>query len=308
MVRHARLTFPLIPRRRVIGLSFGTMRSLRRGSGWDVAGSRPYRRGDDMDAIDWAASARLSTARANDEFVVRESFAEEAPRVMILCDRRPHMSFFGAPLPWLDKPTAMRATVELILASAGAAGGYVGYLDYADGDAHWRQPKGERKMIELSDPRLWSSEFDGPADWLARSLEHLAWYPRAVTPGTFVFVLSDFLPPPPTDLWLIAAEHRWDVVPIVIQDPTWEQSFPDVRGIVVPLRDPETGRAAPIRLRRKEIEARREANEERIARLFDYFRRLDLDPILISSSDPAHQLAAFLEWHELRRTRRVVGA
>src|SRR5512132_3249433 len=160
------------------------MKSLRRGSGWDVAGSRPYRRGDDMDAIDWAASARLSTARGSDEFVVRESFAEEAPKVMIVCDRRPHMSFFGEPLPWLDKASAMRTAVELILASAGAAGGSVGYLDFADGDPHWRQPKGERKMIELSDPRLGSSEFNGPADWLDRSLEYLAWYPRSVTPGT----------------------------------------------------------------------------------------------------------------------------
>jgi uncharacterized protein (DUF58 family) len=307
-VQHARLTFPLIPRRRVIGLSFGTMRSLRRGAGWDVAGSRPYRRGDDMDAIDWAASARLSTARGNDEFVVRESFAEEAPRVMILSDRRPHMSFFGEPLPWLDKPSAMRATVELILASAGAAGGYVGYLDYADGDAHWRQPKGERKMIELSDPRLWSSEFHGPSDWLARSLEHLAWYPRAVTPGTFVFVLSDFLPPPPRDLWLIAAEHRWDLVPIVIQDPTWEQSFPDVSGIVVSLRDPATGRVTPLRLRRKEVLRRRDENEARVHQLLEDFRYLDLDPVLVSTDDRADILSAFLAWSDLRRTRRIVGA
>ena len=104
----ARLTFPLVPRRRVIGLSFGTMRSLRRGSGTDVAGSRPYRPGDDMDAIDWAASARLSTREGSDEFVVRERFAEEAPRVVIVCDRRPEMAFFAPPLPWLDKPQAMR--------------------------------------------------------------------------------------------------------------------------------------------------------------------------------------------------------
>ena len=135
----------------------------------------------------------------------------------------------------------MRHAVELILASAGAAGGYVGYLDYADGDPHWRQPKGERKLIELKDERLWSLEFGGPPDWLERSIAHLAEHPRAVTPGTFVFVLSDFLPSPADEIWLTAFEHRWDVVPIVIQDPTWEQSFPDVSGIVVPLRDPRHG-------------------------------------------------------------------
>lgn len=304
----AGLTFALVPRRRVVGLSFGTMRSLRRGSGWDIAGSRPYRHGDDMDAIDWAASARLSTARGSDEFVVRESYAEEAPKVMILCDRRPQMSLFGAPFPWLDKPSAMRTVIELILASAGAAGGYVGYLDYADGNPHWRPPKGDRKMIEVSDPQLWSPEFDGPADWLERSVHHLSSYPRAITPGTFVFLLSDFLPAPSRETWLIAAEHRWDVVPIVIQDPMWEQSFPDVSRIVVSLRDPGTGRVTPVRLRKDEARRRKEANEERVAELLRGFHYLDVDPVLISSSDRAEILTAFLEWTDLRRTRRVVGA
>ena len=308
MTQHVRLTFPLVPRRRVIGLSFGTMRSLRRGSGTDVAGSRPYRPGDDMDSIDWAASARLSTARGSDEFLVRERFAEEAPKVVIVCDRRPQMSYFASPLPWLDKPQAMRHVVELILASAGAAGGFVGYLDYADGDPHWRQPKGERKMIEIRDQRLWSSEFGGPPDWLERSFEHMAAHTRAVTPGTFVFVLSDFLPLPPEEIWLTALEHRWDLVPVVIQDPTWEQSFPDVSGIVVSLRDPRSGRVVPVRLRKKEAEARRAANEARTHELSETFRMLDIDPVFVSSSEPADVLEPFLLWTGLRRTRRVIGA
>ncbi len=284
------------------------MKSLRRGSGTDVAGSRPYRPGDDMDSIDWAASARLSTARGTDEFVVRERFAEEAPKVVIVCDRRPEMACYGPPLPWLDKPRAMRTVVELVLASAGAAGGYVGYLDYADGEPHWRQPKGERKLIELRDERLWSMEYGGPPDWLERSFDHLASHTRAVTPGTFVFVISDFIPQPSPDLWLIALEHRWDVVPIVVQDPTWEQAFPDVEGVVVPLRDARTGRVSSARLRRAEVAARREQNQERITTLLETFRFLDIDPILVSSSDRSEILAEFLVWTDMRRTRRVIGA
>lgn len=303
-----RLTFPLVSRRRVAGLSFGTMRSVRRGSGSDVAGSRPYRPGDDVYAIDWAASARLSTAVGSDEFIVRERFAEDAPRIVIARDRRPEMSYFGAPLPWLDKPLAMRNVIELVLASAGAAGGFVGYLDYADGLPHWRQPKGERKLIEIRDERLWSSEYGGPPDWLDRSIEHLASHQRAVTPGTFVFVLSDFVPLPSRDALLTAVEHRWDLVPVVIQDPTWEQSFPDVSGVVVPLRDPRSGRAFPVRLRRKEVRRRKAANEARTRDLLDMLRSLDLDPVLVTSSDRADILAAFLMWADIRRTRRVVGA
>jgi uncharacterized protein (DUF58 family) len=284
------------------------MKSLRRGSGTDVAGSRPYSPGDDIDSIDWAASARLSTARGSDEFVVRERYAEEAPKVVIVCDRRPQMSAYEAPLPWLDKPRAMRTVVELVLASAGAAGGFVGYLDYADGEAHWRQPKGERKLIELRDERLWSTEYGGPEDWLERSIDHLAAHPRAVTPGTFVFVLSDFIPKPSHQLWLTAIERRWDLVPVVIQDPTWEQDFPDVAGIVVELRDPRTGRLVPVRLRRREIERRREENRARLHDLLAGFRSLDIDPLLVSSFERGDVLAEFLTWVELRRSRRVVGA
>jgi uncharacterized protein (DUF58 family) len=284
------------------------MKSLRRGSGTDVAGSRPYRPGDDMDSIDWAASARLSTARGTDEFVVRERFAEEAPKVVIVCDRRPEMACYGPPLPWLDKPRAMRTVVELVLASAGAAGGYVGYLDYADGEPHWRQPKGERKLIELRDERLWSMEYGGPPDWLERSIDHLASHTRAVTPGTFVFVISDFIPQPSPGLWLITLEHRWDVVPIVVQDPTWEQAFPDVEGIVVPLRDARRGRVSSARLRRAEVAARREQNQERITTLLETFRFLDIDPILVSSNERSEILAEFLVWTDMRRTRRVIGA
>ena len=39
-------TFPLVLRRRLIGLAYGAMHSARRGMGSDVAGSRPYRTGD----------------------------------------------------------------------------------------------------------------------------------------------------------------------------------------------------------------------------------------------------------------------
>lgn len=304
----ARLTFPLVPRRKMIGLSYGTMTSLRRGTGSDITGSRPYRPGDDVRAIDWAASARLSSARSSDEFIVRERYAEEAPKVVVVCDRRPEMAHFAPPFPWLDKSHVTRHTIELILGSTSAMGGFAGYLDFAEGDPYWRPPQGERKLLELRDERLASREFRAPDDWLERSLAHLAEHRRSVTAGTFLFALSDFLPPPSNEVWLTALERLWDTVPVVIQDPTWEQSFPDVSGIVISLRDPRTGRIVPVRLSAKEAGARRAANEERLAGLLDSFTALDVDPILVSSSEPAEILSAFLTWTELRRARRIVGA
>ena len=301
-------TFPLVPRRRLIGMTYGTMRSVRRGRGSEVAGSRPYRPGDDIRSIDWAASARLSSARGQDEFVVRERYADEGPRVVVVCDRSPGLSFFAPPLPWLDKSAAMRCATELVLASAAQAGGFVGYIDFADGEPCWLPPRGERRLAHVREERPRRGRL-GRAGRRRRALARASLRaPRNVTAGSFVFVFSDFLDPPARDTWLTAVEHLWDVIPVVIQDPVWEQSFPDVSGIVVPLRDPRTGRITHVRLTEKEAAARRRANEQRLLALLEELTLLDLDPLLVSSSDPAEVLGAFLDWTEFRRARRGVVA
>ncbi|HXH88176.1 MAG TPA: DUF58 domain-containing protein [Gaiellaceae bacterium] len=301
-------TFQLISRRRLIGLTHGTMRSVRRGRGTEVAGSRPYRPGDDIRSIDWAASARLSSARGADEFVVRERYADEGPRVVLVADRSPELSFFSPPLPWLDKAEAMQRVTEIVVASTAEAGGFVGYLDYADGEAFWLPPRGERRLAYLREDRAREAGWGAPVDGVERSLEHLFEHRRNVTAGSFVFVLSDFLDPPSRETWLTAVEHLWDIVPVVIQDPVWEQSFPDVSGIVVPIRNPRSGRITHVRLTKREAAEHRRANEERLLMLLDELTLLDLDPVLISSSEPSDVLGAFLDWNEFRRARRGVVA
>ena len=297
-------TFQLVPRRRLMGLAHGTMRSVRRGRGTEVAGSRPYRPGDDIRSIDWASSARLSSARGMDEFVVRDRYADEGPRVVVVCDRSPGMALHAPPLPWLDKRLALRRSLDVVLTSAAQAGGFAGYIDLADGEPFWLPPRGERRIADVREERLETAPWSAPADGVERALEHLFEHRRVISAGSFVFVLSDFIEPPSRLTWLTALEHLWDVVPVVIQDPVWEQSFPDVSGIVVPLRDPVTRRVSHVRLTRAEVAAQRRANEERLASLLADFELLDLDPIVVSSSEPSELLTSFLDWTELRRARR----
>lgn len=299
------MTFPLIPQGQLIGLSFGTMRSLRRGSGSDVAGSRPYVTGDDTRAIDWAASARFSSAHQRDEFVVRERYAEEAPKVVIVCDRRPGMAGFSPPLPWLDKAAAMQEAAKLIIQSTLLVGGFVGYLDYAECQPFWVPPRGGRHLSELWEKRLPSTVFSASHESLERSLAYLAEHRRSVSSGSFVFILSDFLPSVSSTTWQTAIERRWDVIPVVIQDPTWEQSFPDTSGIVIRLRDPRTGRGVAVRLSAREAAARREANEERLRGLLAGLRALDVEAVVLSSSDPIEILGSFLAWADERKARRA---
>jgi uncharacterized protein (DUF58 family) len=276
------------------------MTSVRRGAGSDVAGSRPYRPGDDAHSIDWAASARLSSAHGADEFIVREYLAEEAPRVVVLEDRRPAMSLFPRPLPWLDKPEAMRQATQLIAEATLAARGFLGYLDLSAPEETWVPP---RTHHEVPDAAL-SEAFDAPEDNLAQAFEYLARLQPPLPAGAFVFVLSDFLGGFQEDAWISAIERRWDLIPVVIQDPVWERSFPDIGGVVVPFFDQTARRFVAVRMTRREAQLRREENEQRAVEMLARLRALDLGPVLVTTSDRGDIFQEFLEWADERLVSR----
>jgi hypothetical protein len=287
--------FPLVPRRRVIGLAFGGVRSARRGTGSDVAGSREYRPGDDIAWIDWASSARLSAARDDDRFIVHELFADEAPRVVVIADRRPSMGIRASPLRPLDKPAALLEILHLIADSARAARSLTGYLDHAEGEVHWRPPRSEHAA-----PGSLDRPFGAPPDTVSLGLEHLAQHRRDLPTQAFVFVVSDFIVPPDARVWEGALEHRWELVPVVLQDPVWERTFPDVGGITVPYADARSGAVVPVYLSRAEAESLRVEHEARGAELTRVFRSLGTEPVEVSSADPGDVLGAFLRWADLR--------
>jgi uncharacterized protein (DUF58 family) len=277
------------------------MRSLRRGGGSDVAGSRPYVPGDDVDEIDWAASARLSSARGSDEFVVREEYAEEAPRVVIVCDRRPEMRLAIPGTKAFRKDRVQRVAIELIRASAIEAHGFVGYLDFGQGagEPFWLPPQ-TQSLWEYEEREDEHASFDAPAGSVADSIEFLIAHPRSVPAGTFVFVLSDFLDPVLRETWLRALEQRLDLVPVVLQDPVWERSFPPVEAFVLGVADARS-RSEDVWLRPREVRARRRAHEERWAALLAELAELDLEPIVVESVREADVLEPFLAWAEERQ-------
>jgi uncharacterized protein (DUF58 family) len=292
--------FPLVPRRRVIGLAFGGVRSARRGIGSDVASTREYRPGDDVGWMDWAASAKISAARGEDEFIVRERFADEAPRVVVLCDRRPSMSIRASALRPLDKQQALHSTLELIAQSAVAARSLTGYLDYGEGEPFWRPPRTEHRAA----PGTFERAFAAPDDNVSAGLEFLGEHRRDLPTQAFVFVLSDFVVPPHVPTWQRALEHRWELVPVVIQDPVWERTFPEVGGVTIPYADPTTGRIVPVRLTVKEAAQRREQNEGRWEQLVRDFRSLGTEPVAVTSHDLGGVLDSFLRWADLRQMWR----
>lgn len=246
-----------------MGRPFGGMRSVRRGGRWDPVTSRPYRPGDDLRLIDHRASAKLSAARASDELIVREHFAEEAPKVVVAAAGHASMSLYPDSLPWLHKPRAVETATELISSSA----------------------RHSRCRVTDLEP--------GPLPALLQDLRG--------PPGTFVFAISDFLEPVPDDLWAEIVARRFDVVPVVVQDPVWEQSFPDVAGVVLPAVLPEAKGLRPVRLTAAEVEALRAAHEARHAQLLDGLTQRGLEPIVLDREDPDQIFERFVGWSEGRR-------
>jgi len=301
--RAERQTFPLVPRRRLVGLPFGDLPSRHRGHGSDVIGARPYEIGDPVSTIDWFASARLSAATGRDEFVVRDHAADEAPRVVIVCDRRPAMGIYEPPLPWLSKPQVVVEATAALVASAIAARADVASLDYGEGEPHWLPP-GRKDVPWFVQERQATAPFAAADDNLTVALTFLGQLHSDLPTGAFVFVLSDFLVPPPADAWLDAAARGWDLVPVVIQDPVWEQSFPDIGSVAVPVADPRSGRTELVRLSRREALGLRRSNAARLETLLQELVSLDLQPVLLGTSDPHEIDRAFVEWAEVRRVSR----
>jgi uncharacterized protein (DUF58 family) len=295
----ARRPFPLVPRRRFVGVRFGQHRSPRRGPGDEVAGTRPYRPGDRRTWIDWRASARLSSARGSDEFVVREFFADTAPGVAIAVDRRPRMRLYPPPFPWLDKAAAVEAAVDAIGRATVAEGGDLAYAEYP----RWLTPAPAAGVLTLLRTSH-RKERTAPSGDLARSLDLLVRRASSFPAGTFVFVVSDFVEAAPPQVWVKFRALGWDVVPVVVQDPLWEQSFPAVGGVLLPVSDPATGELREIVLSRREARERATANEERLRVILDGFARLGFDPILLGSSDPVEVAMRFERWAARRRRLR----
>jgi hypothetical protein len=251
---------PLLPRRRIVGLPFGDAHSVRRGGRSDPVGSRPYRPGDDLRRIDRHATARLSSVSDGDELIIREHFADERLGVGLAVDTGPTMALHPPGLPWLHKPAVVAEVDRVITASA------------------------RQKRSPLV--RLGALPADGPVAHLGT--------------GSIVFLVSDFLEFPPDETCADTAARAWDVVPVVVQDRTWEQSFPDIAGVSMPIAD-VTGAVRSVRLTAAEARARREANEARFARIVEALEDLGLEPVVLDSADPEAVFEAFLFWADGRR-------
>jgi hypothetical protein len=208
------------------------------------------------------------------------------------------MAIHGSPSPWLDKRAAAETAGRLIELSAAAEHGEV-----VDVDGALRHPvrRGRRRTEQ-------PSEYDAPETTLSVALEALVRQSALLPTGSFVFVVSDFLVPVPARLWMRLRALRWDVVPVIVQDPLWEQTFPRVGGVVLPIADPVSGRSEDVWITTREARDRASANERRLDELLGRFRRLGYDPVLLGTSEPREIGDRFRAWADRRRRLWTVQA
>ena len=209
------------------------------------------------------------------------------------------MGLFPRGLPWLSKPAALVEVVRVILSSAADAHCAAGILD-AFSPSYWLAPDG-RAAPEQIIARAALPSFDAPPNALGGALRTMLEVERGLQAGTFVLVVSDFINPPASAVWDSMLARHWDVVPVVLQDPVWEQSFPAVAGTLLAVANPETGEVSNVALTETEVCERRSANEVRLLRLIARFGSLGLDRVEVSSSDPDAVLGAFSDWAIGRR-------
>ena len=146
-------------------------------------------------------------------------------------------------------------------------------------DAYRHPPRSSR----IRRPASSSAASARPADTLHRGACVTSPSTSATCPpGRSSSSSSDFLVAPTRDEWLDALERRFEIIPVIVQDPIWEQSFPDVSGVVVPYV--EAGAEAGISLAtltRREARDLRERNERRWDVLLHGLRALDHGPVVV---------------------------
>ena len=213
--------------RRLDGRVQGEYRTPRRGTGFDLAGLRPYVEGDDARHIDWNVTARL------DEPQVREFNEDRELTTWLVLDRSASM-VVGA--PGRVKQDVL-AELALILARLlGRKGNRVGALLYDTGTTRI-VPPGTGRSHALRIGR----ELDrGPDSRTAATTDLAAMLDTVASLARrcLVVVISDFIGTGEWQRPLFRLAHRNEVVALRIVDGA-DDALPEVGLIVV--EDAETG-------------------------------------------------------------------
>jgi uncharacterized protein (DUF58 family) len=277
-------------RRLVSERTAGQYHSVFKGQGMNFEEVREYQPGDDVRAIDWNVTARMSHP------FVKKFVEERELTVMLLVDASGSGRFGSGP----QSKRELTAEVASVLAfSAIGNNDKVGLLLFTDAIEKFIPPKkGRRHVLRVIreilffEPNRRGTDLGLAFDFLNRVTAHRA----------LAVMLSDFLAPLPTAL-LRQTARRHDLVAVRIGD-RFEGELPALGRLV--LEDAETGEVVEVNtrdIRKREAFARRRL--EAGADLERVLRAAGADTILLHTGEPyASTLTRFFEKREKRRLHR----
>ncbi|AFV76118.1 DUF58 domain-containing protein [Thermus oshimai] len=242
------------------GLLFGDYRGVFYGRSLELAEISPYHPGDELERIDWPATARTGTLH------VRRFREEKELTLWLLLDGGPTVRFGSR------RREKYALGLELALAFAYIAlrhGNRVGGVV----SGRLLPPKGGRaQALALAEAALKAAEDPAP---LGERLDLLG---RVARRRGLLFVFSDFLDEFALPLGRLAARH--DLVAVLLEDPL-ERELPEG---VWRFRDPRTGEVVEVDALDPRVRAAYRARAEalRKARL-EALRRAGAEVVLAST-------------------------
>lgn len=278
-------------RRAVEDLLGGEYHSVFRGTGMAFEEVRAYQPGDDVRAIDWNVTARMSQP-----FVKR--YVEERERTVLLAVDVSASLAFGT---GMHRKREVAAELAAILAfTAIGNNDRVGLMQFTDHVEHYVPPnKGSRHVLRLIRDVLFY-EPKGRRTSLAGGLDHLN---RVQRKPAIVFLFSDFLDEG-FEKALQRTARRHDLIAVRLSDPR-EEVLPPVG--LVQLEDAETRQrllidtaSVALRLGYQEAARRRSDELRRLARASS----IDLVEVTTNGGH-VDELVAFFRRRQRRQRRRT---
>lgn len=249
----------------------GNYRSMIKGQGLAFQEVRQYQEGDDVRAIDWNVSARMT-----EPYI--KVFAEEREMTVMLLVDVSESGLFGTTA--MNKRRLATEVAAVCAFSAIAHNDRVGLIAMSDEVEKVVPPQkgrkhGMRVLREILETRPHRRGTD-----LSSGLESLL---HVAKRRTVTFVLSDFFASGyDRTLALCAAKH--DLIPIVLTDPR-DDDLPDVG--LARFEDLETGEDCLVDTSSSRV---REHYKNKIASLRHKqkktFRKLGLDHAIVSTDEP----------------------
>jgi uncharacterized protein (DUF58 family) len=218
-------------RKLVNNIFAGTFPSAKKGAGGiEFAGFREYQPGDAVRSISYRESLKRC------RYFVRENIVEKGAVCLFIIDRSASVLFGPS---GISKWEMENRILDILAPAIAKNNNQVGFLITTDCVEQYFAPKfGVKSAAE----RLTLISYYQPKSKLTDLNAAFQFILERNIPADLIFVLSDFYAENPLEDSLKALSGKYDVILLLLKDPSETTSFPEVKGGMIAFKDLETGK------------------------------------------------------------------